>query len=61
VTVGTVTLSPAPSGELSGELEFDSKPENRHTVFPSNFPDVTSGSTVEAALGSNTVLGCDLQ
>ena len=61
VTVGLVTLSPAPSGELSGELEFDSKPGNGHTVFPSNFPDVAAGSTVEAAFGSNTILGCDLQ
>jgi hypothetical protein len=61
VTVGTVVLTPAPSGELSGELQFDSKVGNGHTVFPSNFPDVGAGSTVEAAFGSNTILGCDLQ
>ena len=61
VAVGLVTLSPAPSGELSGEIEFDSKPGNGHTVFPSNFPDIAAGSTVEAAFGSNTILGCDLQ
>src|SRR5690242_16088007 len=61
VTVGMVTLSPAPSGELSGELQFDSKPQTGHTPFPSNFPDVAAGSTVEAAFGSNTILGCDLQ
>jgi hypothetical protein len=61
ITVGTVSLTPAPSGELSGELEFDSKPSAGHTAFPANFPDVAAGSTIEAAFGANTILGCDLQ
>jgi len=59
--VGTVVLTLAPSGELSGELEFDSKPGPGHTPFPANFPDVRDGSMIEAKVGGNTVLGCDLQ
>ena len=60
-TVGTVTLTPAPSGELSGELEFDTKLQAGHTAFPSNFPEVGAVSTVEAANGNSTILGCELQ
>jgi len=61
VPVGVVILTLAPSGELSGELEFDSKPSAAHTPFPPNFPDVSAGSMVEAKVAGNTVLGCELQ
>jgi hypothetical protein len=61
VPVGTVVLTLAPSGELSGELEFDSKPQRNHTPFPANFPDVAKGTMVEAKVGGNTILGCELQ
>lgn len=60
VLVGRLTLTAGVSGELSGQLEFDSKPEAGHTPFPPNFPDVTVGSTVEAQVRNNTVLGCEL-
>jgi len=61
IPVGNVTLTLAPSGELSAQLEFDSKPGNGHTLFPPNFPDVGAGSMVEAKVGTNTILGCELQ
>lgn len=60
VAVGTVQLTLAPSGELSGELEFDSKPGPNRTAFPSNFPDVADGSVVEARANSTLLLGCEL-
>jgi hypothetical protein len=61
VVVGRLTLTAVPTtGELSGQLEFDSKPEAGHTPFPPDFPDVAAGSTVEAQHRQNTVLGCDL-
>jgi hypothetical protein len=60
IVVGTVALSPAPSGELSGELQFDSKAQGGHTPFPANFPDVAAGSMVEARNGATTILGCEL-
>jgi hypothetical protein len=60
VAVGTVQLALAPSGELSGEIELDSKPQAGHTPLPSNFPDVTDGSVVEARSGNTTLLGCTL-
>lgn len=60
VVVGTVQLSLAPSGELSGELELDSKLQAGHTPLPANFPDVSEGSVVEARNGSALLLGCTL-
>ena len=60
VAVGTVQLALAPSGELTGELELDSKPQAGHTPLSSNFPDVTDGSVVEARSGNTTLLGCTL-
>ena len=60
VVVGAVQLALAPSGELSGELQLDSKPQAGHTPIPSNFPDVAAGSVVEARSGSSTLLGCTL-
>jgi hypothetical protein len=60
VAVGTVQLALAPSGELSGELELDSKPQAGHTPLPANFPDVSEGSVVEARSGNATLLGCTL-
>jgi hypothetical protein len=60
VAVGRLTLTADVSGELSGELEFDSKPQAGHTPFPPDFPDVTAGSTVEAQVRNDTVLGCEL-
>ena len=61
IPVGNVVLSLAPSGELSGQVEFDSKPGAGHTAFPPNFPDVGAGSMVEAKVGATTILGCELQ
>lgn len=60
VVVGAVQLTLAPSGELSGELKLDSKPQAGRTPFPANFPDVKDGSVVEARSGSSTLLGCTL-
>lgn len=61
VVVGSFRLTPAPSGELSGELEFDTKVSKGHTAFPANFPAVQAGLMVEAKVGANTVLGCQLR
>jgi hypothetical protein len=60
VAVGSVQLTLAPSGEFSGELEFDSKPGPGHTVFPSSFPEVADGSVVEARANNTVLLGCEL-
>jgi len=61
VPVGTITVTPAQSGEISGEIHFDSKPGTGHTAFPADFPDIAAGSEVDAAAGGNTLVGCDVQ
>ena len=61
VQVGTVELALSPLGELSGELELDSRPQAGHTPLPSNFPDAGEGSTVTAKANGNEVLSCDLR
>ena len=60
VQVGTAALVAAPTGELSAELELDSRAQRGHTPLPANFPDVSEGSTVTAASGGQQLLGCDL-
>jgi hypothetical protein len=61
IPVGTLNVTPAPSGEVSGELDFDSKIGNGHTAFPANFPDIAVGSEVDAAAAGSTLVGCQVQ
>jgi hypothetical protein len=61
VPVGNLVVTPASSGEISGDLRFDSKPGNGHTAFPTDFPDIAAGSEVDAVAGGNTLIGCEVQ
>jgi hypothetical protein len=61
VSVGTALLESVPGGELAAEVEFDSRASRRRQPFPANFPPVEEGSLVQAKLGGDTLLGCELQ
>jgi hypothetical protein len=62
VTVGTITLVQEVLGEVEGQLRFDLKGRFGKKVlpFPSTFPVIAAGSSVELHLAGTPVLACDL-
>lgn len=59
VVVGSAPMV-AVAGELNAELELDSNARGNKKPFPGNFPPVSAGTMVEAKVGANILLGCEL-
>lgn len=55
VSVGEITLSALPGGDLGGDLEYDTQADEMNP-FPADFPEVADGTSVIVG-----PLGCDLE
>lgn len=63
VLIAKITLKQIASGDVVGELDFDSTagPFDNNAPFPASWPGVKSGAEVELVSGRSTLLACELK
>lgn len=62
VNVGTMTLEPLLGGGVTGDVNFDTRPQLDAQPFPANWPaNVGRGTVVSLLRGTTPVLGCTLR